>query len=67
MNQAYCGGDLCLETVPANAIEQQAHTRTKITIHNIVPQFSSTEAMEKKKKEISQTLYRIFSKYNEDC
>lgn len=44
--------------------EQRVHTRTKITVHNVVPQFTSTEVKEKKEIEISQTLYRIFSKYN---
>lgn len=46
----------------------EAHTQTaldtEMTVHNIQPQFPSAEALDKKKKEIADTLYRIFSKYD---
>lgn len=36
---------------------------TEITVHNKIPRFMSSEAQEKRKREISATLYRVFSKY----
>lgn len=36
---------------------------TEMTVHNVRPVFNSKEALEREKKEISDTLYRIFSKY----
>ena len=35
-----------------------------MTVHNIRPVFNSKEALDKEKKEISDTLYRVFSKYD---
>lgn len=35
----------------------------EMTVHNIIPQFKSLCAYEKSKKEISDSLYRIFFKY----
>lgn len=37
---------------------------TKMTIHNIDPEFKSKEALDKKKQEISNILYQIFAKYD---
>lgn len=56
-----------MDKIPVKASEQQTHNQaaadTEMTIHNIIPNFSSDEAKEKEKKEIAQQLYRIFSQY----
>lgn len=52
---------------PVKDTESQDITRTitekDITIHNIDPSFNTPEARDNKAKEISQTLYSVFSKY----
>lgn len=37
---------------------------TEITVHNVNPEFKTTDAYQAKKKEIAETLYRIFAKYD---
>ena len=52
---------------PVKGSESQDTPRTitekEIIIHNIDPSFSTPEARDNKAKEISQTLYSVFSKY----
>lgn len=40
------------------------HTEEPLTVHNVNPVFKNQAAQEKKKQEIAQILYTIFSKYD---
>lgn len=48
---------------PGNDSSARANTDRKIKINSIIPSFPSEEAREHKEKEVSETLYRVFSKY----
>ena len=56
-----------MESVPVKVNEDLNQSRTvterEMTVHNIDPSFPSIEAREAKKREISETLYSVFSKY----
>lgn len=56
-----------MSSIPVKESEFQENPRTitekDIKIHNINPSFPTAEARETKAKEISQTLYSVFSKY----
>lgn len=47
-------------------MELRMYHNSEITVHHIRPQFESAEAMERIKIQISQLLYRVFSRYNLD-
>lgn len=40
---------------------------TEITVENIIPQFPTEEEHLNTKSRIMQSLYEVFSKYEEDC
>ena len=56
-----------MSSIPVKEPEFQENPRTitekDIKIHHINPSFPTAEARETKAKEISQTLYSVFSKY----
>ena len=57
--------------IPVNDSMPESYKRTvgntEMTVHNVRPVFNSKEALDKEKKEISDTLYRIISKYEKSC
>lgn len=40
---------------------------TEITVENIEPNFKTDEERKNAKSQIMQVLYKVFSKYDEDC
>ena len=56
-----------MESVPVKVNEDLKQSRTvterEMTVHNMDPSFPSKEERDAKKREISKTLYNVFSKY----
>lgn len=61
---------ICISGIPVNENQKQCYKRivgdTEITVENIYPKFKSEEDRASAKKQIMQTLYDIFSKYEEN-